>query len=290
MTTRPARLDVGIVGVGRVGSALGVALRRAGHRIIAVSGVSDRSKRRAEERLPDVPLLPADDVVRRSELVLLTVPDDVLARLVEGLARVGAFQAGQLVAHTSGRHGLDVLIPATRAGALPLGLHPVMTFAGAPEDAERIAGASFGVTAPDPLRPVAEALVVEMGAEPVWVAEDARVLYHTALAWGANYLTTLVTTTVDLLRTAGIEAPARMLGPLLGASLDNALRHGDAALTGPVARGDAGTVAAHLEALRASASGVVPAYVALARLTADRALSAGRLDPTAAESLLDVLA
>jgi len=284
------RLAVGVVGAGRVGSALAVALSRAGHRIAGVSAISDASRRRAADRLPDVPVRPADDVVRGADLVLLTVPDDALAEVVRGLAEVGAFRRGQFVVHTSGRHGLDVLEPAIRAGALPLALHPVMTFAGGSEDVERLTGVSFGVTAPDELRAAGEALVVEMGGEPVWVPEEARVLYHAALAWGSNYLVTLVTTAVDLLRATGAERPELLLAPLLGAALDNALRRGDAALTGPVSRGDAGTVTAHLDTLRRNAPEVVPAYVALARLTADRALRDGRLDPQRAEALLDALA
>jgi predicted short-subunit dehydrogenase-like oxidoreductase (DUF2520 family) len=290
LDARPARLTVGVVGVGRVGSALAVALGRAGHHVVAVSGVSDASRRRAADRLPSAEVLPADQVVRAVDLVLLTVPDDALAAVVEGLAAVGAFRPGQLVAHTSGRHGLDVLGPATRQGALPLALHPVMTFAGGAEDVERLGGTSFGVTAPEPLRAAGEALVVEMGGEPVWVPEDQRVLYHAALAWVSNNLVTLVSTAADLLRLTGAERPDLLLAPLLGAALDNALRRGDAALTGPVARGDAGTVSAHLDALRASAPEVVPAYLALARLTADRALRDGRLDPQRAEALLGVLA
>jgi len=284
------RLSVGVVGVGRVGSALAVALSHAGHPVVAVSGVSDASRRRAADRLPSAEVLPADDVVRAADLVLLTVPDDALAEVVNGLAEVGAFRRGQFVVHTSGRHGLDVLRPAAEQGALPLALHPVMTFAGGAEDAERLVGTSFGVTAPEELRAVGEALVVEMGGEPVYVPEEARVLYHAALAWGANYLTTLVTTAADLLRATGAERPEQILAPLLGAALDNALRRGDAALTGPVSRGDAGTVTAHLDALRNAAPEVVPAYVALARLTADRALRDGRLDPQRAEALLDALA
>ncbi len=286
----PARLTVGVVGAGRVGSVLGAALARAGHRVLAAAGVSDASRRRAALLLPGVPLRPADEVVRAVSLALLTVPDDALAGLVDGLAATGAFHSGQLVAHTSGRHGLAVLGPALRAGALPLALHPAMTFTGSEVDLQRLAGASFGVTAPDELVLVAQALVVEMGGEPVVVSDADRGLYHAALAGGANHLVTLVAETSDLLRRAGVEDPDRMLGPLLGAALDNALRSGDAALTGPVARGDAATVAAHLRVLRERAPEAVPAYVALARLTAVRALAAGRLDPSAAEALLDVLA
>jgi predicted short-subunit dehydrogenase-like oxidoreductase (DUF2520 family) len=285
----PARLRVGVVGAGRVGTALAVALGRAGHDVTAVSAVSDASIRRIEQRLPGVAIRQPPEVVASADLVLMTVPDDVLPGLVAGLAATGAAVEGRLIAHASGRHGLGVLDPVVRAGALPLALHPVMTFTGRPDDIDRLAGISFGVTAPDPLRPVAEALVVEMGGEPVFIAEEQRDLYHAALASGANYLVTLVVQASDLLRDAGVTHPARMLGPLLSAALDNALRLGDAALTGPVARGDADTVASHVNALRADAPEALPAYLALARLTADRAVAAGTLSAPDAQRLLGVL-
>jgi len=162
----------------------------------------------------------------------------------------------------------------------------VLPFTGTAVDLVRLHGASFGVTSPPVLRPAAEALVLEMGGEPVWVEEALRPLWHAALAHGANHLVTLVASAADLLRQAGAEDPAAVLAPLLGAALDGALRSGDTVLTGPVSRGDAGTVAAHLAALP---DDVRPAYLALARLTADRALASGRLAATAAEPLLGVL-
>jgi len=281
-----ARLDVGIVGAGRVGAVLGAALARAGHRVVAASGVSDASRDRAARLLPGVPLVPADDVARAASLLLLAVPDDALGALVTGLAETGCLQPGQLVAHPSGRHGLAVLEPATRLGALPLALHPVLPFAGTEVDLARLTGASFGVTTVEVLRPVGEALVLEMGGEPVWVEDALRPLWHAALAHGANHLVTLVASAADLLRSAGAQDPGAVLGPLLHAALDGALRSGDAALTGPVARGDAGTVAAHLAVLPAD---VRPAYTALARLTADRALASGRLRTEQAAGLLEVL-
>ncbi|UED85618.1 Rossmann-like and DUF2520 domain-containing protein [Streptomyces profundus] len=287
---RPARLRVGVVGAGRVGPVLAAALRLAGHQPVAASGVSDSSRRRAEALLPGVPLLPPDEVLAASDLVLLTVPDDALPTLVAGLAGTGAIRPGQLLVHTSGRYGTRVLDPALRAGALPLALHPVLTFTGSPVDVQRLAGCSFGVTAPAELRMAAEALVIEMGGEPEWIEESDRPLYHAALAMGANYLVTLVAQSLQVLRGAGVAAPDRMLGPLLGAALDNALRSGDAALTGPVARGDAGTVAAHLAELRAHAPDTLASYLALARTTADRALDHGLLKPELAEALLGVLA
>jgi predicted short-subunit dehydrogenase-like oxidoreductase (DUF2520 family) len=290
VTSRPARLAVGVIGVGRVGGVLGAALRQAGHEIVAASAVSDASRARAEELLPGVAMVDPPSVVAASELVLVTVPDDALPALIEGLAAADAVRAGQLIVHTSGRYGVAVLEPATRVGALPLALHPAMTFTGRREDLARLVGACFGVTAPEPLRPIAEALVVEMGSDPQWVEEELRPLYHAALAAGSNHLATLVNESVDLLRRCGVEEPERLLAPLLGASLDNALRAGDAALTGPVARGDAGTVAAHISVLREVSPDTAAAYIAMARLTADRALAAGLLKPEAAVALLDVLA
>ena len=286
----PARLRVGVIGTGRVGAVLGAALARAGHQVVAVSAVSDASIQRADRLLPGVPREQPAVVLAAADLVLLTVPDDALPDLVAGLAATDAPLEGRLLAHTSGRYGVRVLDPATRRGALPLALHPVMTFPGRPDDLDRLTGISFGVTAPDQLRTVAEALVIEMGGEPVFIAEENRGLYHAALASGANHLVTLVVESAELLGKAGVPDPSRMLTPLLTAALDNALRLGDAGLTGPVARADADTVASHVAALRKVSPEALRAYVALARLTADRALAAGILDPPAAQRLLDVLA
>jgi predicted short-subunit dehydrogenase-like oxidoreductase (DUF2520 family) len=288
-TARPARLRVGVVGVGRVGTALGTALARAGHPVVAASGVSADSRRRAERFLPGVPILAPDEVVAAADFVLLAVPDDALRPLVAGLAATGAWQEGQLVAHTSGAQGISVLNPAAARGVLPLALHPVMTFTGRAEDVERIAGATFGVTAPDELRPVAESLVVEMGGEPVWVPELARPLYHAALTIGSNHLVTLVNDALGLLDVAGVEQPARLLAPLLSAALDNVLRLGDAALTGPVSRGDVATLATHLSTVGARAPDVLPSYLAMARRTAQLAHATGRLSDGQLAAVIETL-
>ncbi len=286
----PARLRVGIIGAGRVGAVLGAAFSVAGHDVVAASGLSAASRLRAGRLLPGVPLLPADQVVAAADLVVLAVPDDTLPGLVAGLAETGAWRAGQLAFHTSGAHGLAVLAPAERAGVLPLALHPAMTFTGAPEDADRLAGTPFGVTSHPSYRPVAETLVLEMGGEPFFVAEADRTLYHAALVTGANHLVTLVAEAADLLRAAGVDEPARILAPLLTAALDNGLRRGDRGLTGPVSRGDVGTVGRHLETLAERAPESVAAYVAMARRTTERALAAGRLKRHEGAPLLDLLA
>ena len=291
---KPGRLGVGIIGAGKVGAVLGAALRAAEHAVVGVSAVSDASRERAETLLPGVPVLEVQDIVERSELVLLAVPDDALGGLVEGLAKLGAWQPGQLVAHTSGRFGAGILHPVRAAGAVPLALHPAMTFTGMSLDLTRLLDCTFGVTADAAMLPIAQALVVEMGAEPVVIAEADRVIYHAALAHGSNHMATLVAQAAQLLGEVGVEAPERMLGPLLRATLENALASGESALTGPVARGDAGTVGAHVRALRehdgGAAGDILEAYLAMAWATARRAKGRGLLKADQVEGITDALA
>jgi len=285
----PARLRVGVIGAGRVGAVLGAALAAAGHDVVAASGLSAASAERAARLLPGVPLVPADEVVAASDLVVLAVPDDTLAGLVSGLAGTGAWRAGQLTFHTSGAHGLAVLAPAERAGVLPLALHPAMTFTGTEVDLPRLAGCVFGVTADDADRELTMSLVADLGGRAMWVAEDRRTLYHAGLAHGANHLVTLVAEAMEILSAAGAEDPAATLRPLLTAALDNALEDGDAALTGPIVRGDVETVRAHVADLEATAPQTLPSYLAMARATLGRAVTDGRLLPIRATKMLGVL-
>ncbi|WP_433871035.1 Rossmann-like and DUF2520 domain-containing protein [Saccharopolyspora sp. CA-218241] len=287
---RGPRLRVGVVSAGRVGAVLGAALRRAGHQVDAAAAVSDASVRRAEELLPGAAVLPPDEVAAQADLVLLAVPDDAIAGLVRGLVATGSLRQGQMLLHTSGAHGVAVLAPAAEVGVLPLALHPAMTFTGRAEDVERLATACTAVTAADDAGwAVAEALALELGMEPVRVPEQARALYHAALTHGANHLITLVNDCAALLRAAGIEPADRVMAPILSASLDNALRMGDRAITGPVVRGDAGTVRDHLAALDRTDPEALPGYRALARRTAARAERAGLLRADAAAEVRDAL-
>lgn len=284
---RPARLKVGIISAGRVGTALGVALERAEHVVVACSAISTTSRRLAERRLPDTPVLPVPDVADRAELLLLTVPDSELAGLVRGLSATGAVRRGTIVVHTSGANGVEILSPLTQQGCVPLAIHPAMTFTGADEDIDRLAGCCFGVTAADEIGyAIAQSLVLEIGGEPFGVREDARTLYHSALAHGSNHVVTLIADALSALRAAlagqellGQEligdAPGglaeRVIGPLARAALENTLQRGQGALTGPVARGDALAVAAHLDALHDVDPQLAQAYCADSLRTAQRA-------------------
>ncbi len=284
---RPARLKVGIVSAGRVGTALGVALERAEHVVVACSAISTASRRLAERRLPDTEILPVPDVADRAELLLLTVPDSELPGLVRGLAATGAVRRGTIVVHTSGANGVAILAPLAEQGCVPLAIHPAMTFTGADEDIARLSDSCFGVTAADEIGyAIAQSLVLEIGGEPFGVREDARTLYHAALAHASNHVVTVVADALDALRAAvsgqellGQElvrdAPGglaeRIVGPLARAALENTLQRGQAALTGPVARGDAAAVAGHLAALYAVNPELAQSYCANSLRTAQRA-------------------
>ncbi len=294
----PRRFRVGVIGAGRVGAVLASALQAAGHDVVAASGRSPASRTRIETLLPHLSPRPSDRVARAADLVLLTVPDDSLGHLVDALVRAGSVRADQVVVHTSGRHGAAVLAPAADVGATTVALHPAMTFTGTDVDLDRLRGCVFGLTADGPGRAVGQQLATELGGRAVVVPEEQRTLYHAALAHGANHLGTLVGQAMDLLRAAGSDDPAGALRPLLTAALDNALAYGDAALTGPVVRGDARTVADHLAALDAlgdrSVDGVPDphdvrsAYATLAGVTAARAVRSGRLDGRAAADIVEL--
>ncbi|MEB3030482.1 Rossmann-like and DUF2520 domain-containing protein [[Mycobacterium] nativiensis] len=278
---RPARLKVGLISAGRVGTALGVALERAEHVVVACSAISEESRERARRRLPDTLVRAAHDVAGDSELLLLAVPDTELAGIVSGLAATDAVRPGTIVVHTSGAAGIGVLAPLTERGCLPLAIHPAMTFTGSDEDIDRLSDSCFGITAADEIGyAVAEALTCEIGAAPFRVDESARTLYHAALCHGGNHVVTVIDDALAALRAAlpgrlGIEDPdgiaERVLGPLVAAALANTLRDGRAALTGPVARGDSATLARHLDALAGVDADLAEAYRTNALRTAHRA-------------------
>lgn len=225
MTTsqRAGRLGVGIIGAGRVGPVLGAALAAAGHAITGISAVSPESRDRAEAMLPGAPILDIPTIVERSELVILAVPDAQLESLVAGLATTGAWQPGQLVLHTAAGVGISVLAPALAAGAIPLAVHPALAFTGTSIDLVRLREVYCAVTAPAPVLPIGQALVVEMGAEPIIVAEADRAAYAEAIATASSFSTAIVAQSIGLLDDIGVDVPGSVLAPLVRSAVENAL-------------------------------------------------------------------
>jgi len=223
VTPRDGRLGVGVIGGGHVGPVLGAALGGAGHAVVGVATVSDEGRERVDALLPGVPVLAVPELVERSELVLIAVPDHELPQLVAGLAAVGAWQPGQLVVHTAPGFGTGVLQPAFAAGAIPLAIHPAMAFTGTSIDLARLHETWCAVTAPGPVLPIAQALVVELGAEPVVVAEAERERYGAVMSAARAFATDAVAGFARELREAGVDRPTRLLGPLVRSAVENAL-------------------------------------------------------------------
>ena len=219
--TRDGRLGVGVIGAGRVGPVLAAALGGAGHALVGITHGSDDE--RVEAMLPGVPLLDALEVVRRSELVVVAVPHDQIGPLVAGLAEVGAWQAGQLVLHTDAGEGTGILKPAVEKGAIPLAVHPAMAFTGTSIDIRRLADAYAAVTAPAAVLPIAQALAVELGCEPVVVAETDRAAYAEAIATATTFSRSIVAQSAALLAEAGVPNPGSYLSSLVHSTIDDAL-------------------------------------------------------------------
>lgn len=221
---RSGRLGIGIIGAGHVGPVLGAALAGAGHAIVGISAISAPSRERAEVMLPGAPILAVPELIERSELVILAVPAPELEALVAGLAATGAWQAGQLVMHTAAEFGTGVLMPATASGAIPLAIHPAIAFTGTSIDLSQLTGSYFAVTAPGPVQPIGQALVVEMGGEPILIAEADRAAYAEAVATATSFSSAIVEQATGLLTAIGIDQPGLLLGPLVRSSVENALR------------------------------------------------------------------
>lgn len=222
--SRPSgRLGIGIVGAGRVGPVLGAALAGAGHAIVGVATSSEEGRERADALLAGVPILPIPELIERSELVILAVPESELATLVQGLATAGVWQSGQLVLHTVAGLGVDVLAPATANGVIPLALHPALAFTGTSIDLTRLRESWCAVTAPGPVQPIGQALAVEIGAEPVLIAEADRAAYGEAIATATQFSAAIIGQSLSLLHGIGVESPGAVLASLVRSTVDNAL-------------------------------------------------------------------
>jgi predicted short-subunit dehydrogenase-like oxidoreductase (DUF2520 family) len=273
LSREPGAAEIAIVGAGRVGCSIGLALRASGSRIVAASVQTPASAARVREILPDVPLTSPEDAALGADVVVIAVPDDALAEVVPQVAR--CLRRGAAVVHTSGIHGAAVLAPC---GDRVAATHPAQAI---PAAGTSLEGVWFGVTCSDAMRPWADRFVIEMGGIPLRVAEEDRARYHAALAMASNFAVALAGDAGDLL------GEPRMLEPLLRQTIENVVALGaDQALTGPVVRGDAGTVRAHLRALPPA---LLESYVANARRTLDRAVRAGRLDAPRAAAVSEAL-
>ncbi len=209
---------------------IGAALAGAGHAVTGITSGSDDD--RASAVLPGVPVLDALEVVRRSELVVLAVPHDELPSLVAGIAEVGGWQIGQLVLHTDPGHGIEVLRPAAERGAIPLAVHPAITFTGTSIDLRQLQAGYAAVTAPSAVLPIAQALAVEMGCEPVVIAEGDRAAYADAIQTATEFSRSIIAQSTARLSEIGVDNAGGFLSALVQSTVERALR--DASGTPPL--------------------------------------------------------
>jgi predicted short-subunit dehydrogenase-like oxidoreductase (DUF2520 family) len=284
-------MDVAVVGAGRVGTAVAVWLERAGHRIVGVSGRAE-TRGRADVHLPNAPVLSAAEAAAAAELVVIGTPDDVIETTAVALASAAAVGPGTWVAHLSGSLGLGALEGARESGARVLAIHPLQTFPDVDAAIERLPGSWIAVTADDEDGfLLGELLAEDLRGIPFRLEDERRPLYHAAAVFASNYLVTTSAVAASLFAAAGLSEAGQAMRPLQRASLDHVERLGPArALTGPAARGDAGTIHRNLEALDRHAPHLVSPYIAMARVTLDLADRSGRLPSGSRAAVEDVLA
>ena len=209
-------MDVAVVGAGRVGTALAVLWRDAGHRIVGVAG-SAATPARAARFLPGVPVVEAADAARGAEVVAIATPDAVIAEVCRALASAGALGPGSSVVHASGATRLDALASARAAGARVLSVHPLQTCPTVEAALERLPGAAFAVTAEEePAYALGERLALDAGGKPFRLDDDVKPLYHAAAVFASNYLVTVSALAEELERLAGVPDPAGVLAPAAG--------------------------------------------------------------------------
>ena len=276
---------IGIVGAGAVGTALGVALSRAGWPIHAVAS-RDPGRRERFRSLVEVSRVFADPepLLDEVELVILAVPDDAIGPLAASLRLYG----GQAIIHTSGALGVEVLAPAMAAGTQVGGFHPLVAFADTERAVAALHGATVAIEGDDQLATMLADMAEAIGATPVRLAPGSRAAYHAAAVLAAGGFIALLDAIAELGRVAGLDEAGSLAiyGPLIEGTLANAQALGiRAALTGPMTRGDVGTLRSHLAMLEAHAPDVLDLYTAAARREIDLALARGTLAPEDAETM-----
>ncbi len=282
-------LRLGFIGAGTVGTALAIRLSHKGYRVAAVSSRSRNSAEKLAQAVSGCQALDSNQAVAdTAELVFITTPDDNIAPLAAEIK----WHAGQSVVHCSGADSTEILEPARRQGAGTGVLHPLQTFASTEQAIENMPGSTFALEAEEPLLSVLKEMATALGGQWIELKAKDKVLYHAAAVIACNYLVTLVKLATDLWQAFNIppQQATQALLPLLRGTINNIDAVGiPKCLTGPIARGDSGTVKKHLAALEKAAPDILPAYRELGRQTIPIARAKGRINGRQAQELEDIL-
>lgn len=284
-------LEIGFIGAGKVGLALAILLQKTGYHVAGVASRTNESAQAMAKRL-NCPALSKGDVARRSEALFLTTSDDAIVPVTEELAKEGAFHLGQVVLHMSGAHSSQILKPAAQLGAITLSVHPIQSFASVDQAISLIPGTYFSIEGDDRGYDFAIKMVEDLGGKHFLLDSEAKVLYHAAACVACNYLVGLLDTALNLLAEAGVPEEIRLPAflPLVTGTVENIKKLGiPKALTGPISRGDRGTIEKHLAAM-ADLPLLSEVYQALGLVTVDVALKKGTINEEQAEAMRSLLA
>jgi predicted short-subunit dehydrogenase-like oxidoreductase (DUF2520 family) len=282
-------LKTGFIGAGKTGTALAARLSQKAWPVVAVYSRAPSSAYKLAGLVPNCRVCnTAQELAEVAELVFLTTPDDVIGRVCGEVQ----WHKGHSVVHCSGAHSVDILEPAKRLGAGVGSFHPLQTFADVSQAIENLPGSTFALEGEEPLLAVLKQLAHVLEGNWVELKPGDKVLYHAAAVFACNYLVTLVKLALDLWRDFGIgqkEAIAALL-PLVKGTVSNIARIGlPDCLTGPIARGDCGTIRKHLEALEARNPSLLRAYKELGLQTIPIALAKGGVNEQTAEEMKELL-
>ena len=282
-------LKLGFIGAGTVGTALSVRLSNRGYPIVAVSSRSQTSAEKLAQALTDCRVFNNNQAVAdTAELIFITTPDDAIAPVASEIK----WHSGQNVVHCSGADSTDILEPARKSGARVGAFHPLQTFASAKQAIDNIPGSTFAVEAEEPLLSTLKEMATALDGYWIELKASDKVVYHASAVIACNYMVTLVKLATDLWQTFDIplHQATRALLPLLRGTLNNIDTVGiPQCLTGPIARGDTGTIKKHLNALQKVSPALLSTYRELGLQTIPVALGKGKINQDKAEELQAIL-
>ena len=282
-------MKAGFIGAGTVGTALAIRLGERGYQIVAVASRSYSSAKKLADSIPGCRAVEGNqEVADAVELVFITTPDDAVGPVTAGIQ----WQAGQNVVHCSGADSTDILEPARKLGANTGAFHPLQTFASVEQAIENIAGSTFAIEAEEPLLSILKDMATALDGNWIELKASDKVIYHAAAVIACNYLVSLIKLATDLWQTFDVprEEATKALMPLLKGTLNNIENVGiPNCLTGPIARGDSGTIQKHIDVLKEVAPAVLSTYCELGRQTIPVALNKGRINQEQAKELQELL-
>jgi predicted short-subunit dehydrogenase-like oxidoreductase (DUF2520 family) len=288
---KPRLNNFAIIGAGMVGTAIGFLLKKAGYKVIAIADKSPAALKRALPYTGGKAFRKLKEAVQEADCILITTPDDSISSACWEIALCPAIK-GKFVFHMSGAGGLDLLESAKKAGAAVASIHPLQSFSSIDQAIKNIPGSYFGITADKKAQLPAKNIIRDLGGIPLFISSDQKPLYHAAACFASNYLVSLLNTVESIYQAIGLnekDAKTAYL-PLVYGSLKNIEKSGSiSSLTGPIARGDFGTIKKHISAINKNLPQYSSLYSSLGLITVKVAQQKGTINVLQAKTMNAIL-